>query len=239
VTRPFSATKSAFLKLYPRPVHPLYRRVVEELMVELHLDTVNQAFVYDPFFALGVMTVSQTLLEGYPVAEQAPVIMAAMCRALQLKPEILQEDAQKLTDLLKGDPHNGWLLLQRHPEAQDRNGLKEILTRIADPKYHYSRILGIGMYTAFQMAAPTGQDQHQSCGSIQTKKAPSFYQERELTLLTLGCWVPTWDNNRRCYPHDNGLPEQSVGIEKITPQATTIGPPLLLDTSQTTRKMQN
>lgn len=189
MTRPFSATKSAFLKLYPRPVHPLYRRVVEELMVELHLDTVNQAFVYDPFFALGVMTVSQTLLEGYPVAEQAPVIMAAMCRALQLKPEILQEDAQKLTDLLKGDPHNGWLLLQRHPEAQDRNGLKEILTRIADPKYHYSRILGIGMYTAFQMAAPTGENSQERFLALmadtyafsreQVKKDLSLYQNAQ------------------------------------------------------------
>ncbi|MEN9204646.1 MAG: photosystem II biogenesis protein Psp29 [Thermostichales cyanobacterium SZTDM-1c_bins_54] len=156
MTRPFSATKSAFLKLYPRPIHPLYRRVVEELLVELHLDTVNQAFSYDPFFALGVVTVTQTLLEGYPVPDQAPAIFTAMCRALQLKPEVLQEDAQKLTELLQADPHNGWLLLQRLPEAQDRHGLQEILNRIADPKYHYTRILLIGLFSAFQLVAPSG-----------------------------------------------------------------------------------
>jgi len=74
--------------------------------------------------------------------------------------------------------------------------------------------------------------------NLKNAKGEAVLAQRELTLLTLGCWVPTWDNNRRCYPHDNGLPEQSVGIEKITPQATTIGPPLLLDNSQTTRKMQ-
>ncbi|GAB4213175.1 MAG: photosystem II biogenesis protein Psp29 [Synechococcales cyanobacterium] len=182
MTRPFSATKSAFFKAYSRPIHPLYRRVVEELLVELHLETVNQTFAYDPFFALGVMTVFPTLLEGYPGEGQSEQIFTAICRALQLKPEVLQEDAQKLLALLSSEQDNGWKLVQRLPEAQDMGSLKGILERIADPKYHYSRILCLGFYTAYSKVAPAPTDEAFGQLMAQTYQFPLEQVKKDLSL---------------------------------------------------------
>lgn len=153
--RTISATKAAFFSTYSRPVNSIYRRIVEELLVELHLVTVNSQFVYDPFFALGLITVYDTLLDAYQPEDQRELIFTALCKALQLKPEVLRQDAKRLLDLLKtGDPTLRLKLLQQNPEAEDLGGIRAILDRIGTTKeFAYSRVLVLGLYTAFEAVA--------------------------------------------------------------------------------------
>ena len=54
--RTVSDTKRSFYALHTRPISSIYRRVVEELMVEMHLLSVNVDFSYDSIYALGVVT---------------------------------------------------------------------------------------------------------------------------------------------------------------------------------------
>ncbi|MFM6220517.1 MAG: photosystem II biogenesis protein Psp29, partial [Dolichospermum sp.] len=53
--RTVSDTKKTFYTLHTRPINTIYRRVVEELMVEMHLLSVNVDFSYDAIYALGVV----------------------------------------------------------------------------------------------------------------------------------------------------------------------------------------
>ncbi|NJK61719.1 MAG: hypothetical protein HC921_02660 [Synechococcaceae cyanobacterium SM2_3_1] len=94
--RTVSTTKAVFQTAYPRPIASVYRRVVEELLVELHLVTVQSTFVYDPFFALGFVTIYDALMEAYQSESQREAIFAGLCRALQLKPEVLRQNASTL-----------------------------------------------------------------------------------------------------------------------------------------------
>lgn len=153
--RTVSATKATFFSAYPRPINSVYRRVVEELLVELHLATVKSNFVYDPFFALGVVTVFNALMEAYRPEPQRQPIYVALCKALQMKPDSLTQDAQKLRQLLgEGDPQQRLQLLQQQPEAEDVGGLRRILERMRDPQhYAYSRIVLLGLYTAYEEVA--------------------------------------------------------------------------------------
>lgn len=153
--RTVSATKATFFSAYPRPINSVYRRVVEELLVELHLATVKSHFVYDPFFALGVVTVFDALMEAYRPEAQRQPIYTALCKALQMKPDSLTQDAQKLRELLsQGDPQQRLQLLQQQPEVEDVGGLKRILERMKDQQhYAYSRILLLGLYTAYEQVA--------------------------------------------------------------------------------------
>ncbi len=155
--RTVSATKATFFSAYPRPINSVYRRVVEELLVELHLVTVKSHFVYDPFFALGVVTVFNALMEAYRPEAQRQPIYEALCKALHMKPETLKQDAEKLTELLsQGDPQQRLYLLQQKPEAEDVGGLKRILERMKDSQnYTYSRIVLLGLYTAYESVATT------------------------------------------------------------------------------------
>lgn len=152
--RTFSATKAAFFKAYPRPINAAYRRVIEELLVELHLTTVNSTFVYDPFFALGLVTIYDGLMEAYQPPEQREGIFNALCKALQLKPEVLRKNARDLLELMRsGDPSQRLNLLCQKPEAEDVGGLKGILERMTRPPYAYSRVLAVGLYTAYEQVA--------------------------------------------------------------------------------------
>ncbi|MEN9203087.1 MAG: photosystem II biogenesis protein Psp29 [Thermostichus sp. DG_1_6_bins_120] len=154
--RTFSATKAAFFRAYPRPIHSVYRRVVEELLVELHLTTVNSAFVYDPFFALGLVTLYDGLMEAYQPPEQREKIFEALCKSLQLKPEVLRKNARDLLELMRsGEPGQRLQLLCLQPEAEDVGGLKAILERMTHPPYAYSRVLAVGLYTAYEEVART------------------------------------------------------------------------------------
>jgi photosystem II biogenesis protein Psp29 len=152
--RTLSATKAAFFSAYPRPINAAYRRVVEELLVELHLTTVNSAFVYDPFFALGLVTLYDSLMEAYHPPEQREAIFNALCKALHLKPEVLRKNACDLLELMRsGDPVQRYNLLCLKPEAEDVGGLKAILQRMTQPPYAYSRVLAVGLYTAYEAVA--------------------------------------------------------------------------------------
>jgi photosystem II biogenesis protein Psp29 len=152
--RTLSASKAAFFSAYPRPINAVYRRVVEELLVELHLATVNSAFVYDPFFALGLVTLYDGLMEAYHPPEHREGIFNALCKALQLKPEVLRKNARDLLDLMRsGDPSQRLNLLCLKPEAEDVGGLRAILERMTQPPYAYSRVLAVGLYTAYEVVA--------------------------------------------------------------------------------------
>ncbi len=153
--RTVSTTKSTFFNAYPRPLSPVYRRVIDELLVELHLATVNTYFVYSPFFALGVVTVFDALMEAYRPEHQRESIYAALCKALQLRPEVLRKDATTLLELMQsGDPQQRLKVMQQDPEVEDVGGLKAIMAQMSDSHKHaYSRILLVGIYTAFEKIA--------------------------------------------------------------------------------------
>ena len=63
--RTVSDTKKDFYLAFPKPVNQVYRRVVDELLVEVHLLKVNQTFVYDAIFALGFVTTFDRFTVGY------------------------------------------------------------------------------------------------------------------------------------------------------------------------------
>lgn len=151
--RTLSVTKAAFFSDYNRPIAAVYRRVVEEMLVELHLVTVNAAFVYDPFFALGLVTIYDSLMEAYQPPDQRQPIFHALCMALQMNSEQVRHDAQSLVEAIKsGDPPERLRLLQQQPDVADVNGIQSVLQRMKTG-HEYSRIMVVGLYTAYELLA--------------------------------------------------------------------------------------
>ncbi|MFM6203351.1 MAG: photosystem II biogenesis protein Psp29, partial [Dolichospermum sp.] len=77
--RTVSDTKRTFYTLHTRPINTIYRRVVEELMVEMHLLSVNVDFSYDAIYALGVVTTFDRFMEGYQPEQDQESIFQAIC----------------------------------------------------------------------------------------------------------------------------------------------------------------
>ncbi|HEY9909843.1 MAG TPA: photosystem II biogenesis protein Psp29, partial [Thermosynechococcaceae cyanobacterium] len=147
--RTVSDTKRAFYSTHTRPINSIYRRVVEELMVEIHLLAVNVDFRYDPIFGLGVFTSFHRFMQGYRPERDVPSIFDSLCTALQDDPQRYRRDADRLEALAKrfstDELLSGLSQSDPLPEAED---LQEAIRSIAsNPKFKYSRLFAVGLFT--------------------------------------------------------------------------------------------
>lgn len=147
--RTVSDTKRAFYRSHTRPINSIYRRVVEELMVEMHLLSVNKDFTYDPVYSLGVVTSFEKFMEGYQPQDDRESIFNSLCYAVGGDPNQYRQDAQRILNLAKEMTLETFLgSMGDSPSMIQENELINILRGIAQKDtFKYSRLFAIGLYT--------------------------------------------------------------------------------------------
>ena len=154
--RTVSDTKRSFYTIHTRPINSIYRREVEELMVEMHLLSANADFQYDPIYALGVVTAFDRFMLGYTPESDRVSIFNALCKSLEEDPERYKQDAQRLeslADRLSGQELLSWV--DRSTSFEDTADLQASLGAIAsNPQFKYSRLFAIGLFSLLEKADP-------------------------------------------------------------------------------------
>jgi photosystem II biogenesis protein Psp29 len=156
-----SDTKRAFYTIHTRPINSIYRRVVEELMVEMHLLSVNADFKYDPIYALGVVSSYDRFMQGYKPEADRESIFLAICQALGSDPQQYRRDADRLKSAVNGisiDDAIAVLSQSIVPNgAQELNEIVRVIS--ANSHFKYSRLFAIGLYSILELAdADTAKD---------------------------------------------------------------------------------
>jgi len=153
--RTVSDTKKDFYLGFPKPVNQVYRRVVDELLVEIHLLKVNQTFVYDSIFALGLVTTFDRFTMGYKPETDRFAVFHALCSALQFDSDRIRQDATTLSDLATRSPNDIKPLLTALDSGLSLEPLSEQLQTIAHKEnFKYSRLLGVGLYALLEISNP-------------------------------------------------------------------------------------
>ena len=151
--RTVSETKRAFYGAHTRPISAIYRRVVEELMVEMHLLLVNADFAYDSIYALGVVSVFDRFMAGYePEADREP-IYEAIVKAVEGDPAQYRRDAIEVLEASKSVPSVDAFkaLLEDAKTNGGDDALKGNLHKvITNPKFKYSRLFATGLYNVIE-----------------------------------------------------------------------------------------
>lgn len=168
--RTVSDTKRDFYNYHTRPINSIYRRVVEELMVEMHLLAVNVDFKYDPIYVLGVVASFNRFMQGYRPERDKESIFNALCQAVGGNPQQYQDDAEKLKAAV--GRLSGQELVDWFSSPTPLEGAEDIHTTVAaiadNPKFKYSRLFAIGLYTLLEQAEPElVQDAKQSMEMLQ------------------------------------------------------------------------
>jgi photosystem II biogenesis protein Psp29 len=147
--RTVSDTKREFYNHHTRPIVSVYRRIVEELMVEMHLLSVNVDFKYDPIYALGVVTAFERFMQGYQPEKDKASIFAALCKAVGDDPEQYRQQAGNILEQAKHISADELIAkIGSSPAENAGNSLVETLQAIANrPNFKYSRLFAIGLYT--------------------------------------------------------------------------------------------
>lgn len=151
--RTVSDTKRAFYSCHTRPINSIYRRVVEELMVEMHLLTVNVDYHYDPIYALGVVTSLDRFMQGYRPEQDKDAIFNCLCQSLPDDPQRYKRDAERLTTFAQSIGSTQELVSWVENAATIASGdeLQEQFKAIANnPKFKYSRLFAIGLFTLLE-----------------------------------------------------------------------------------------
>ncbi len=123
-------------------------------MVEMHLLSVNVDFRYDPIYALGVVTSFNRFMQGYRPERDKESIFNALCQAVGKEPEQYKQDAQLLeamAECLSGQELVDWFNSPKPLEGIGDFPLT-VATISDNPKFKYSRLFAIGLYTLLEKA---------------------------------------------------------------------------------------
>jgi photosystem II biogenesis protein Psp29 len=150
--RTVSDSKRAFHAAFPHVISPLFRRMVDELLVELHLLSRQKGFQPDPLFAVGLVQIFDGFSRGYKPDRHLIPLFEALCSSSGF-------DAQHLRQLRDSTitamgPHSveevkQWI------ENQGEGApplLAEALSNVKREDFHYSRLMAVGLLTLLEKA---------------------------------------------------------------------------------------
>lgn len=146
--RTVSDTKRDFYTQHTKPINSIYRRVIEELMVEMHLLSVNVDFNYDPIYALGVITSFERFMQGYQPENDKESIFSALCNSTGGETQRYKQDAEKCLDFAKSCSGEEMVNILSNSSDKEGEFVPDLVKSIASkPKFKYSRLFAIGLYT--------------------------------------------------------------------------------------------
>ena len=147
-----SDSKRAFYAAYSRPINSIYRRVIEELLVEMHLLSVNSDFKADPIYYLGIVASFERLMQGYQPEQDKEKIFNALCTSTDGDPEVYKSQAGVLLSLAKEKSTSELIAWLNDPQAEDdASYIVEPIRAISENKnFKYSRPFAIGIYTLLE-----------------------------------------------------------------------------------------
>ena len=154
--RTVSDTKRAFYNLHTRPINTIYRRVVEELMVEMHLLSVNVDFSYNPIYDLGVLTSFERFMQGYQPDPDKDSIFTSLCQAVEKDPQEIRQEAERLQAFAKNISVQeliAWIGGEIHKDGTEDLQL-QFQAIASNPNFKYSRLFAIGVFTLLELADP-------------------------------------------------------------------------------------
>jgi photosystem II biogenesis protein Psp29 len=147
-----SDSKRAFHRAFPHVIAPIYRRMVDELLVELHLLSRQRGFQSDALFACGLIQVFDSFSRGYRPAEHREALLAALCSATGFDAADLRR--QRDTAMAAMGHHSveevtQWIADQGQGAPEP---VASALANVRRPDFHYSRLVAVGLLSLLEKA---------------------------------------------------------------------------------------
>ncbi len=145
-------SKRAFHSAFPHVISPLYRRMVDELLVELHLLSRQSGFAADPLFATGLVQVFDGFSRGYRPEQQRQPLFEALCSCSGFDAGQLR---QQRDQAMAAMGHHSVEEVKQWIEHQGEGApapVAEALASIRRQDFHYSRLMAVGLLSLLEKA---------------------------------------------------------------------------------------
>ena len=132
-----SDSKKLFHEQFPHVIPGLYKKIVDEMLVELNLLNHQNEFTQNYLFCIGLTETFQELMKGYKPEKQLDLLFDALCSSTNFEANEIKKISKKSQDEFKDRSSKDTLkLLQEKTEA----------------KLYPSRILNLGIYKIISKA---------------------------------------------------------------------------------------
>ena len=164
-------SKRAFHQAFPHVIAPLYRRLADELLVELHLLSHQSRFQANELFSVGLCTVFDTFTKGYRPEAQTDALFSALCSSNGFDAAGLRKTSTSLLEQAKGkdlDSSKTWLS-----------------SHCLEDGGHYSRLMAVGLLRLLQEATDSDKETlvKESKELAESLGLPADRVEKDLTLF--------------------------------------------------------
>ena len=133
-----SDSKTLFHEQFPFVIPGLYKRIVDEMLVELNLLNHQSEFFLDSYFCVGLTETFKELTIGYEPKEHLENLFSALCKSTNFDSDEIIKISNKT--------------INEHQNKNLKDNLDLIVTN-STKKLYYSRILILGMYKISSLAS--------------------------------------------------------------------------------------
>ena len=126
-----SDSKKLFYEQFPYVIPGLYKRIVDEILVELNLLNHQNEFKQDFLFSIGLTETFKELMKGYEPVKRLDLLFESLCNSTNFEAKVIQEISQK-----------------SRKEFKDKSSkdILKLLKEKCNAKIYPSRMLNLGIY---------------------------------------------------------------------------------------------
>ena len=126
-----SDSKKLFHEKFPYVIPGLYKRIVDEILVELNLLNHQNEFTQDHLFCIGLTETFKELMKGYKPEKHLDLLFDSLCNSTNFEAKEIKEISQKSQEKFKN---------------KSSKDIFKMLEEKKDTQLYPSRILNLGIY---------------------------------------------------------------------------------------------
>ena len=157
-----SDSKKLFHEKFPYVIPGLYKRIVDEMLVELNLLNHQNEFTQDFLFCVGLTETFKELMKGYQPEKHLDLLFESLCSSTNFEAKEINEISQKS---------------QKEFKNKTSNDILKLLIEKSNSKLYPSRILNLAIYILISSA----QDLQEKDESETNKMISNIFEKLNLS----------------------------------------------------------
>ena len=159
-----SDSKKLFHEQFPYVIPGLYKRIVDEILVELNLLNHQNEFKQDFLFSVGLTETFKEFMKGYKPEKHIDLLFESLCSSTNFEAKVIKEISQK-----------------SQTEFRDKSSkdIFKLLKEKSNAKIYPSRMLNLGIY----LLISDSQDYKEKNESEKNKLISDIFEKLNLSFV--------------------------------------------------------
>ncbi len=154
-----SASKGLFHKDFPFVIPSIYRKVVDEYLVELNLLSNQSSFKIDGIFSYGLIKSFDIFTKGYDPNNHKAKILQSLCKSCDIEYSFLDQYSKVILSLTENSSLHETINKLNSNENKSINGIQ--INDLIHKENYYSRLHSIGVYELVEIKEKSYKDQEE------------------------------------------------------------------------------